>query len=169
MSTWYLLHCKARQEERARLNIENQGYITCLPLLTREKILRKKRTQVNEALFPNYLFVQVNPNTVNFNALRSTRGINGVVRFGGVPAEVPEGIMREMLAMESAYEEQQQSGTKQIVSAFQPGSLVEVTEGPFTGLKAIYQLPKGEDRCLVLLDMLGKQQRIELEERVLRA
>ena len=48
------------------------------------------------------------------------------------------------------------------------GDKVQITEGPFAGLEAIYDMAKGEDRCLVFLDMLGKQQRIIVEETTLR-
>lgn len=162
--SWYLLHCKARQEARARLNIENQGYTTCLPQVTLHKRLQGKKKTVTEALFPNYIFIQIDSQHANFNSLRSTRGVNGFVRFGGVPAVVPDSLMNEILSLEA---EQNEQGI--VEETFKVGSRVEVTEGPFAGLQAIYQLPKGEERCLVLLDMLGKQQRIEIDERVLRS
>lgn len=163
MSAWYLLHCKARQEARAKLNIENQGITTCFPQISVQKLRRGKRTTVNEPLFPNYLFIQVEQEQVNFNALRSTRGVSGFVRFGGVPAEVPGSVMQQLLDIEASEE------LSEVSSQFKAGSRVQVEEGPFSGLQAVYQLPKGEERCLVLLDMLGKQQRIEIEERFLRS
>ncbi|RTE86075.1 MULTISPECIES: transcription/translation regulatory transformer protein RfaH [Gammaproteobacteria] len=163
MSAWYLLHCKARQEARAKLNIENQGINTCFPQISVQKIRRGKRTTVNEPLFPNYLFIQVDQDQANFNALRSTRGVSGFVRFGGVPAEVPDQVMQQLIELEASEE------LSNFSSQFEAGSRVQVEEGPFAGLQAVYQLAKGEERCLVLLDMLGKQQRIEIEERVLRA
>lgn len=164
MSAWYLLHCKARQEARAREHVENQGYTTSLPQVKLQKLLRGKRTSCIEPLFPNYLFVQLNENTANFNALRSTRGVNGFVRFGGVPATVPATVMQHILAIEA--EQLSAPATKQ---GFQAGAAVEITEGPFSGLKGVYDIAKGDERCLVLLDMLGKQQRIEIEERSIRS
>ncbi|MCC5855543.1 MAG: transcription/translation regulatory transformer protein RfaH [Idiomarina sp.] len=163
MPAWYLLHCKPRQEARARVNIENQGYTTCMPQVKLQKHRRGQRTTVIEPLFPNYLFIQLNPEQANFNALRSTRGVNGFVRFGGVPTKVPSRVIEEIQALE------EHNAQQAVESSFKQGMAVEVTEGPFAGLQAVYQLPKGEDRCLVLLDMLGKQQRIEIEEGALRA
>lgn len=165
MTQWYVLQCKARQEDRAKLNVENQGYVTCLPQMKLTKRLRGKRQTVIEAVFPGYLFVQLDEARANFNALRSTRGVLAFVRFGGVPATVPDAVMQQLLTLAEV------SGDIQShfeVGSFETGSIVEVTEGPFIGLKAIYQMPKGEDRCLVLLDMLGKQQHIEIDEQILR-
>jgi transcriptional antiterminator RfaH len=35
--------------------------------------------------------------------------------------------------------------------------------GPFAGLEAVYDMPKGEDRAQVLLEVLGGVQRLNLE------
>ena len=164
MSAWYLLHCKGKQEERAQQNIENQGYTTCLPQIKRQKIVQGKRVERIEPLFPNYIFIPLDSNTANFNALRSTRGVNGFVRFGGMPATVPSEVMTTLLALE------QNSENQHIVQpTFSSGEKVTITEGPFAGLQAIYNMPKGEERCLIFLDMLGQQQRIVIEETALRS
>lgn len=164
MEAWYVLHCKAQQEDRARLNIENQGYTTCLPHIKRQKNLRGKRLECIEPLFPNYIFIHLDSNTANFNALRSTRGVNDFVRFGGVPATVPAQVMENILMLEHDIDNQQ---TAQPM--YSAGDKVQITTGPFTGLQAIYGMSKGEERCLVFLDMLGQQQRIEIEEVALRS
>ncbi len=164
MNAWYLLHCKARQENRAQLNIENQGYTTCLPQIKRQKIVQGKRVERIEPLFPNYIFIHLDSNTANFNALRSTRGVNGFVRFGGTPATVPNEVMATILALEHSSENQHTAQP-----TFSAGEKVHITEGPFAGLQAIYNLPKGEERCLIFLDMLGKQQHIEIKETALRS
>lgn len=160
---WYILHCKGGQEARAKDNVENQGYSTCLPQIRQQKILRGKKTVCIEALFPSYLFVYLDTGTANFNALRSTRGVNGFVRFGGVPAIVPVGIMDSIIALEQAF-----SDRPDTEPMFKSGDKVQIAKGPFTGLEAIYNMPKGEDRCLVFLDMLGKQQRVTIAETALR-
>ncbi|RUO26291.1 transcription/translation regulatory transformer protein RfaH [Aliidiomarina minuta] len=162
MSAWYLLHCKPRQEARAKLNIENQGYLTCYPTLNVEKRVAGKRKIVAEPLFPNYLFIQLDPEQANFNALRSTRGVNGFVRFGGKPTKVPDKVIQHLQSLED-------TGQEQVVeSMFKPGKPVEITEGPFAGLPAVYQLRKSEDRCLILLEMMGKQQQLEINESQLK-
>ena len=160
---WYILHCKGGQEARAKDNVENQGYATCLPQIKQQKILRGKKADRIEALFPGYLFVHLDTGTTNFNALRSTRGVNGFVRFGGIPATVPAVVMDSIIALEQAFNDQPEAEP-----VFESGDKVQIAEGPFSGLDAIYSMAKGEDRCLVFLDMLGKQQRITLEETALR-
>lgn len=122
-----------------------------------------QKTDCIEPLFPGYLFVQLDTNTANFNALRSTRGVNGFVRFGGVPTTVPTEIMDSVIALEQTL-----TGAPNTETLFKTGDTVQITEGPFAGLEAIYSMAKGEERCLVFLDMLGKQQQISIEETALR-
>ncbi|MCC5879772.1 MAG: transcription/translation regulatory transformer protein RfaH [Idiomarina sp.] len=160
MAQWYLLHCKARQEARAKLHIENQGYDTCLPTVKMQKTIRGKRQVVEEALFPSYLFIQIDMENANFNAIRSTRGVNGFVRFGGVPSKIPEKVVEQFQLLEQNDDEPE--------TLFASGTKVEIMDGPFTGLQAVYSMPKGDERCMVLLDMMGKQQQLEIEEIKLR-
>lgn len=157
---WYLLHCKVRQEARAKLHIENQGYTTCLPRVKLKKTVRGKRQVVEEALFPGYLFIQVDMESANFNAIRSTRGVNGFVKFGGIPSAIPSSVVAHFQQFERVDIEP--------VASLDTGTKVEITEGPFAGLEAVYSMPKGDERCLVLLDMMGKQQQLEIEESKLR-
>lgn len=156
MTQWYLLHCKARQEARAKQHIENQGYKTCLPTIKIKKTVRGKRQIIDEVLFPSYLFIEVDMESGNFNSIRSTRGVNNFVRFGGVPSKIPPKIVQHLQELERP------SG--KVEEAYQPGMSVEIVAGPFTGLEAVFSMSKGEDRCLVLLEMMGKQQLLEIEE-----
>ena len=101
MSAWYLLHCKGKQEERARLNIENQGYTTCLPQIKRQKIVQGKRVECIEPLFPNYIFLQLDSSTANFNALRSTRGVNSFVQGLGNQTAITQEMLYTIDSMPS--------------------------------------------------------------------
>jgi transcriptional antiterminator RfaH len=44
-----------------------------------------------------------------------------------------------------------------VLRHFEPGEQVVVTEGPFVGVEAIYQMSDGEGRVILLLDILSKQ------------
>ena len=41
-SKWVLVHTKAREEERAQKNLQNQGFETFLPMIAYEKISQPK-------------------------------------------------------------------------------------------------------------------------------
>jgi transcriptional antiterminator RfaH len=53
-------------------------------------------------------------------------------------------------------------------SHFKEGEAVVVTEGPFAGLEAIYQMASGEGRVMVLLNLMSKQVKMTLGPSSLR-
>ena len=61
MQAWYLLYCKRGQLERAQEHLERQAVNCLMPTIELEKIVRGKRTTVSEPLFPNYLFIELDP------------------------------------------------------------------------------------------------------------
>ena len=52
---------------------------------------------------------------------------------------------------------------------FSPGQKVRITEGPFAGLDAVFDLADGEARAMVLIELLSKQVRLPLEVTQIRA
>ncbi|WP_016676999.1 transcription termination/antitermination NusG family protein, partial [Yersinia pestis] len=58
MKSWYLLYCKRGQILRAKEHLERQTVNCWTPIVAIEKIVRGKRIEVIEALFPNYLFAE---------------------------------------------------------------------------------------------------------------
>ena len=51
---------------------------------------------------------------------------------------------------------------------FNAGEQVQITNGPFAGLQAIYQMDDGERRAMVLIEILGKSSRLTLAPGSLR-
>lgn len=56
---WYVIHTKPRQEKRALLNLEQQGYECYLPMITVEKLRKGVLSVVEEPLFARYLFIRL--------------------------------------------------------------------------------------------------------------
>ena len=90
MEKWYLLYCKRGQIDRAMEHLNRQDVICMTPMADIEKVIRGKRTIVKEPLFPNYLFVKFDHNAIHTTTIQSTRGVSHFVRFGQLPAIVPD-------------------------------------------------------------------------------
>jgi transcriptional antiterminator RfaH len=71
---WFVLTSKPREEQRAYDNLTMQGYGVFLPKMAQITKKRDKKIAL-KPLFPNYLFIQLDKQVANFNAIRSTRGI----------------------------------------------------------------------------------------------
>jgi len=149
-TSWYLVQTKPRQEFRALEQLQNQSYTCFLPTLSKERLYRGKVAPCVEPLFPRYLFIQLDTVTGDWGPIRSTRGVSNLVEFGGRFATLPDTCM---VALKNAPPELHQR-------LFEPGERVAITSGPFVGLEGIYQMPDGQARALVLLELMSQQQKL---------
>lgn len=149
MKHWYLAYCHPREEERAKLHLSNQGVDSYYPLVLTEKVIRGKITQKIEPLFPRYIFVSLDLEEFSPAKIRSTRGIQRIIGHGANWDKVPEELI-DGLRMREKNEEAMVSMLPK------PGQKVIISEGPFRGLEAIYHEPDGNQRAILLLNMLHK-------------
>jgi transcriptional antiterminator RfaH len=157
---WYLVHCKPRQDERALEHLERQGFHCYRPLRPVERLRYGRSSTLPQSLFPGYLFIHLDCVTDNWYLIRSTRGVNRIVRFNDDPVpvadEIIEGI-RERVADPKSFEPR-----------FQPGERVQIAEGPFSQLEAIFLAKEGEERVVLLLNLLQQEQALAFPVRSVR-
>lgn len=151
---WYVIQSHSRQEQQAEAHLRNQAYDTFLPRIRVEKIYRSKRVVHEEPLLPNYLFIRLRHWVDDWRPVRSTRGVLKLVDFGGEPAPVEDAIVEAMRRRVGAPDEAR--------PALEAGQPVTITEGPFRGLEAIFQVFDGDDRAILFLNMLQQQVRMRL-------
>jgi transcriptional antiterminator RfaH len=154
---WYLIHTKPRLEQCALENLQHQGFECFLPMIRVEKLRRGKLVEVDEPLFPRYFFIQLDTGNQaqSWHPIRSTKGVSRLVSFGQEPAKVGDALVALIRAHCSSDAVQQRH--------FMAGEKVLITDGPFAGLEAIYQMSDGERRVMVLLDIMSKPVKLSLE------
>lgn len=154
-TAWYLVHTKPRQELIALENLSRQGYGCYLPLLSVQKVRRGKSHVVPQPMFARYLFVQLSTDehAPSWAPIRSTLGVSQLVRFGGRPAKVSDDLVQRLRQREQAMPTEQ---------LFQAGETVLVSQGPWAGLEAIYQMTDAQERAVVLLTILSKSVAVPL-------
>jgi transcriptional antiterminator RfaH len=148
---WYLIHTKPRQEQRALLNLAQQGYVCYLPTIAVERLRRGALTVLQEPLFSRYLFIELSSSQSgqSWAPIRSTQGVSRLVTFGSEPARVDEQLIEALRAQSAQLQETP-------ARLFKAGDAVQIIDGPFAGLQAIYQITDGERRAMVLIELLGK-------------
>ena len=155
---WYVIHTKPRQEQRALSNLQQQGYQCYLPMIAIEKLSRERVSIIEEPLFPRYLFISLDASRYgqNWSPIRSTWGVSGLVSFGIEPAKINSGLI-DMLR------QQEHSLRMKPQRFFLEGEALLIAEGPFAGLEAIYQIPSGESRSLILIELMGKSVQMQID------
>ena len=156
--SWFAIQTKPRQEATAEENLQRQEYHTYLPRIQLSKRRRGKWTHVVEPLFPRYLFVQIDPIRVSIAPIRSTRGVSGMVRFGNTLKAIPDSVIDYLKEKEDPETSLHHPENPQ----FRKGDSVEILDGPFAGLEGIYQMSKGEERALILIEFLGRENTITI-------
>lgn len=154
MYNWFVIQSKPGQLLKAQAELEQQGFETYLPLIKTEQIKKGKRLEVEQPLFPGYLFIFLSKDESNWRPIRSTRGVAKLISFGNEPAVVPMEVVNAIRTqLRHSYSEQQ----------FSKDDRVSISEGPFKDLQAVFVEYDGEQRAFVLLELLGRWQRMSIE------
>ena len=150
-ANWYLIQTKPRQEARAEEHLLRQQYDCFRPLRAAPALARSRRV-AEEDLFPGYLFIRLDCND-NWYPIRSTRGVCRIVAFGGMPCPVPDSLI-------AGIRQRVQASSANAVR-FTEGEAVRVRTGD-SDVQAIFLCEDGDERAVILLNMLQREQRISL-------
>lgn len=158
---WYLIQTKPRQEARAEENLLRQHFECYRPIKAPAPSRGAQNARLGEALFPGYLFINLDCIHDNWYPIRSTRGVSRVVSFGGQPTPVRDELI-EQLRQRLA-----QSGGAP-AATFTPGERVQVSGGSFSDIEAIFVSSDGEERSVILLNLMQREQKVRVPTRYLQ-
>jgi transcription elongation factor/antiterminator RfaH len=154
---WYVVNTKARNEERAAVNLAQGGIDVLAPKLRFKRWREGKFTDIIEPMFPGYIFVRFHP-VDEFRLVKYTRGIKTIVNFNGRIIPLQEGLVdfiRERLVEGVATVEK---------PTFRKGEKLIIQEGPFKGFSGIFEQElDGRERIAILLEGVDYCSRMEID------
>ncbi len=154
---WYLVRSKPRQEGIAESNLHRLGVESFCPKLKQAKLSRGKKRTVIVPLFPGYLFSRFNFCT-EYRKVAYAHGVLDVVMFGEYPARVDEEIVETIRAR------MHEGFVTYSPRSFQSGQTVQIQEGPFKGLLAVFERElTGTQRVALLLKSVSYNARVIIE------
>jgi len=149
---WFAVLTKPRGEAIALQHLQRQQYHCFLPRVRHQRRTGRGMQNTVEPLFPRYVFVRARGDGWTLGPVRSTRGVSGVVRFGGQAAHVPASVIAHILG---------RTGPDGCVELDAPelrrGDPVRITEGPLAGMAAIFDSASGGERVRLLMEILGER------------
>ena len=151
---WFAIRTQPRKEQVARKHYEQQDFIVYLPLILTIRRHARRIDKVPRPLFPGYVFLHLSIEDRRWNTIRSTIGATGPVRFGEYYPPVPDWVIEGLRVRED------ESGLISLGSqgsTFKPGDRVAVVLGNLEYLEGIFQTARGEDRALILMEILHSQ------------
>jgi transcriptional antiterminator RfaH len=162
---WYAVNTHPREEFKALTHLQRQEYQVYLPRYAKKIRHARKVEQVIKPFFPRYLFVNLNLAIMGWRSIRSTIGVADIVCFGGQPAPLPGGVVDALQNQEDA------DGHLKFVrqNALKPGDSVVVLSGPFARRLGLCDGVSDNERVAILLDLLGRKVRVQLDAEVVAA
>jgi transcriptional antiterminator RfaH len=157
---WHLVMSKPSCEVMAASQLERQGYVVYYPRILQKSQRRGKWIDRIAPLFPRYLFVKIDSEHQALAPVRSTVGVANVVRFGVDYLVVSNEIVINIKSKEHAA-----TGLHQlhVGNWFKPGDQVRIAAGSLNGLDVIFESDDGNHRVTVLLNLLGRETRIQVD------
>lgn len=155
---WYLAYTKPRQEAIAQTNLEQQAFDTYLPLYKKFKKTEQGPVALFEPMFPRYILFRPSKPDQSISAVRSTKGIATIVRFGFEPAQLHDDLVQRIHQLE----QDRQQATLQELSNLKVGQTVRLKHNALGGVEGLIQSVSSK-RVAVLLEILGRPTVVQLE------
>ena len=154
MAYWCAARLLARREHLALRFLAQSGYETYFPQLREHRVSFGRKIEVRPGLFPGYAFVLIQ---LQWHTARWAPGTLGLIMDGIQPAKVPDPVIEEIRSRE-------RNGLVELPrrEVFKAGDKVRITQGLLLGHIGLYAGMRAHERVLVLLALLGGQQRVEL-------
>ena len=100
MNRWYVAQTHVRSELRALTHLTRQGFATYMPQYLKRRRHARRSETVHRPLFPGYLFVLMDIESIGWRAIRSTVGVRNLICNGDRPLAVPRGVVEDIRARE---------------------------------------------------------------------
>lgn len=145
---WFVVCVLGRWEALARADIEALGFEVFCPIERKTKILRGRKTEVTEPVFPGYLFASFDRERDSWGSIAAVDGVLDIIMNLGLPVRVPDAVIERLRNADAA-------GVFDAANKLSDNERVEIMEGPFAGLFARVKSASKKDRVKILLDCLG--------------
>jgi transcription antitermination factor NusG len=158
---WYAAYTWAHHEKRVAEQLRHRQISSFLPLYRSIHRWKDRRKEVELALLPSYVFVQL----VLKDRVRVLEipGVVHIVSAGGVPVPLAEH------EIESLRRGMEGSLKMEPHPYLQPGRRVRVRSGPMAGLEGILLRRKEGLRLVVSIEILMRAVAVEIDEADVRA
>lgn len=149
---------KPLKESYAVEKLTEQGFTVYCPLRPHEKLVRHKPVIKHLPLFPRYLFIEQDKIfTQQQHVLRSTPGVSQLIKQGEMAIKVNDEVIDAIRSLEQSH----QSAPESFFTQHEP---VKIRDGVYQHLEAIYLQDDGEQRALLLIQLLQKDTILSVEK-----
>lgn len=163
---WYIIHTYSGHENKVAVTLKQRAEIKgftdkifkmFIPTQQKVVISEGKKRNVNEKLFPGYIYINMLLDDDSWKLVRGTQGVTGFVGTGTTPTPLPE---NEVVALMKYVV----SDTPKFEMKFTEGDMVRIVEGPFADHEGkISEVNEDQGKLKVLVSFFGKEVPLELD------
>ena len=164
LSRWYLAYTKPKQESVALFNLEQQGFEAYLPLFKKFKKTEQGPVALFEPMFPRYILFRPSRTEQSISAVRSTKGVSTLVRFGFEPALLHDDVVQRIRQMEQLRDQ----ATIEELNQLKVGQKVRLKHTALGAIEGLVQNVSSK-RVAVLLEILGRPTVVQVDHHQVEA
>lgn len=154
--SWYAVSVRPRHEKTVTRHLQHRGLNSFLPLYRSVRRWKDRRKELDLALFPGYVFVNICSGSRS--AVLHAPGVLRFVSFQGQPAVVPSSEIR-------ALETSVATGRRpQPHPYLRQGRKVRVKNGPLAGTEGILVRRKEGLRLVLSINLIMRSVMLEVDE-----
>jgi transcription antitermination factor NusG len=157
---WFALRLRSNYERTTVAHLRERGYQEFAPSYQVEKRWSDRTKQIEQFLFPGYIFCRFNPN--DRLSILTAPGVVDVVGFGKLPERIPDAEIERVRRMVD-------SGLPVTPYPYvQVGQALLIERGPLTGVEGILVEVKGKVRLVVSVNLLQRSVSAEVDRQSIR-
>lgn len=150
---WHALYVRSRSEKKVLSQLEENGFVAYLPLVTQVKKWSDRKKKIDEPLFKSYVFVYSNEK--EYIPILNVYGVIKFVSFEHKAVIVPENQILAIKKFVSDYEKGE--GFKMLNDEeLKVGQNVRIINGPMKGLTGRLETICNKRHLIVYIDVVGQ-------------
>lgn len=163
---WYIIHTYSGHENKVAVTLKQRAEIKgftdkifkmFIPTQQKVVISEGKKRNVNEKLFPGYIYINMLLDDESWKLVRATQGVTGFVGTGTTPTPLPENEVAALMKYVV-------SDTPKFEMKFTEGDMVKIIEGPFADHEGkISEVNEDQGKVKVMVSFFGKEVPLELD------
>jgi transcriptional antiterminator RfaH len=164
-SRWYVAQTQPNAESKAVAHLGRQGFATYLPRYLKRRRHARRVDVVSAPLFPRYLFIEIDTTIQRWRSIYSTVGVSRLVCTGDTPTPVSNQVVTLLKGREDP------AGFIQLdhQPQFRVGDKIRILDGVFCDCLGLYDGMSDRDRVTILLDLLGRKVRVQVDAEAVAA
>jgi transcription antitermination factor NusG len=156
---WYAAYTYPRHEKAVMKQLESKSIEAFLPLFLTENRWKDRRVQIQNPLFPGYVFTRINLS--ERNRVLAIPGVIRMLSFNGLPAPIDDSEIEAVrLCME-------RGAPLEPYPFLEIGDRVRVRSGVLKGLEGLISRCKDERRLIVPISLINQSVAVDIDIQLL--